>query len=873
MQRQDLNGVRTPQDLERKYDLASLGTLKKNYELQKQNLTKVENENNNILKSIIINLEGILENQSDISLWFFSGTPTLENSPYTDWENYEEHLGDIYYDKETGEVFIFKLIDNEYLWEKSDSTELVRAMALSNAEVTLGNERKVFFDTPIPPYQNGDWYVKDNELYICQITRGEFEKYSENDFIIAVKYTDDTYAIGVGENLKIVSGTVTEIIKDVDKLNTTMTNTTELVNEQGNKIGTLEVKQSETTQTVEEISQTVSKTMDAQNQKISEITQTVDEVNSKIKDIADITITGESNYAVVELDNINQSEPITIKIRPLGENISYLYPHDNLFPSDDLFFKDRTIRFTNKTTGEVFDYEIPADLLYYDENNYDELVLEYDSQTLFVNKKVGYNADGTTYVLDNPTIIEYPYPKIELTNGDYTISLLGYNNAYLFTRLMAQNIYTTQFATRAEVNSEISQTANSIISTVEGNYATKKELTTAKSEIKQTTDGISSEVSKKVGNDEVISRINQSAESVKVQASKVDVEGVITAINNNKTTTIDGDKITTGSITANQIASNTINASKVASDVITTNNFSAQKINADKITSGTINGNNVTVTNLNASNITGGTLSADKINGGTISASAINLGSGTFTANTSGTIRATSGSIGGFSLDGSSGLTSSYGTIRPNGNLLLYPNYGSARYVLSSAMTFNAQGGVVIASSSNANISAPSSNLDLKACSGATAYLACMANSDGSGERSAVNCTNGILKFTSSGYCTYNGSTVFGSSSRATKENIVDLTEEQKDEVYNLIKNIPTKQFDYKKEYGKPFNYGFIIEDIEDTKLNELLHITQAENNEDIKMYSTEDLARLELITIQKLINKIETLENKIKELESDKNE
>ena len=50
----------------------------------------------------------------------------------------------------------------------------------------------------------------------------------------------------------------------------------------------------------------------------------------------------------------------------------------------------------------------------------------------------------------------------------------------------------------------------------------------AKSEIKQTTDNISLEVSKKVGNNEVISKINQSAETVTIQASKVDLIGNVT---------------------------------------------------------------------------------------------------------------------------------------------------------------------------------------------------------------------------------------------------------------------------------------------------------------------------------------------------------
>lgn len=51
----------------------------------------------------------------------------------------------------------------------------------------------------------------------------------------------------------------------------------------------------------------------------------------------------------------------------------------------------------------------------------------------------------------------------------------------------------------------------------------------------------------------VISLINQSAESVTIQANKINISGVIKAINNNTTTTIDGDKITTGSITADRI--------------------------------------------------------------------------------------------------------------------------------------------------------------------------------------------------------------------------------------------------------------------------------------------------------------------------------
>ncbi len=292
-----------------------------------------------------------------------------------------------------------------------------------------------------------------------------------------------------------------------------------------------------------------------QNEKISQVTQTVEELNSKIGDIADITVSKESSTGTVSFEGINQSEPIRVEIHPIGTNISYLYPRDNLYPSDDLFMTDRVLRFTNTETNEIFDYELPDNLLYYDAENYDEFILDYDGLSCVINKKVGYNADGTTYILEMPRTVSYDFPKIELTDGDYTVELLGYSNAYLFVRLMAQNIYTTQFATKAEVNSEISQKAdainfsvdkklsnystteemnsaisvkaNEITSSVSNNYATKTQLTnevsTLNSTITQKADSITSEVSKKVGNDEIISKINQSAEAVGIDAKKIEL--------------------------------------------------------------------------------------------------------------------------------------------------------------------------------------------------------------------------------------------------------------------------------------------------------------------------------------------------------------
>ena len=160
-----------------------------------------------------------------------------------------------------------------------------------------------------------------------------------------------------------------------------------------------------------------------QDVKITKLRQDVDEIQSEIQDIADITESKESNTASVSIDDVNVSEPVRVVIHPIGTNISYLYPSTSLYPSSTLYMPIRLLRFANTTTGENFDYVLPDNLLYYDATHYDEFILDYEGQTCQINKRVGYTADGTTYVLANEVITDYDYPSIDLTEGDYTISL------------------------------------------------------------------------------------------------------------------------------------------------------------------------------------------------------------------------------------------------------------------------------------------------------------------------------------------------------------------------------------------------------------------------------------------------------------------
>ena len=235
-----------------------------------------------------------------------------------------------------------------------------------------------------------------------------------------------------------------------------------------------------------QVIESVVSNVNSQNNKISRVEQTVDEINSKISDIAEITTSQETLTGRLTFEDINQSEPISVTIRPLSENISYLYPFPTLYPANNLYIKLRTLRFTNTTTNEVFDYDLPDDLLYYDSEHYDEFKLDYESLTCYVNKKCKYDSNGNVVLLASEVVKSFDFPHIELTDGNYKVEILKYDNtpyqAYLFVRLMAANYYTTQFATKAELHSEISQTTDSINLSVDQkltNYSTTSEMSSA----------------------------------------------------------------------------------------------------------------------------------------------------------------------------------------------------------------------------------------------------------------------------------------------------------------------------------------------------------------------------------------------------------
>ena len=110
-------------------------------------------------------------------------------------------------------------------------------------------------------------------------------------------------------------------------------------------------------------------------------------------------------------------------------------------------------------------------------------------------------------------------------------------------------------------------------STVSGLSSSLSETQKSVSTLKQTADNISSEVSKKVGNNEIISKINQSAEQVSINANKINFTGSATftnAVNANSTVSTASKNASSALSTANSASQKASEAAKAASNASST---------------------------------------------------------------------------------------------------------------------------------------------------------------------------------------------------------------------------------------------------------------------------------------------------------------
>lgn len=142
----------------------------------------------------------------------------------------------------------------------------------------------------------------------------------------------------------------------------------------------------------------------------------------------------------------------------------------------------------------------PADPEHGIEFTYDEFILDYENHVCKKIERIGINASGA-FIHSQPREITYDYPQIMLTEGDYTISVLGHTSYYLDVKINKVNDYTRQFATKVEMTSTIEQTANTI----------------------------NLELNEKVNNEDytsaqILLKINNDVSSTQIKADKIDLK-------------------------------------------------------------------------------------------------------------------------------------------------------------------------------------------------------------------------------------------------------------------------------------------------------------------------------------------------------------
>ena len=233
----------------------------------------------------------------------------------------------------------------------------------------------------------------------------------------------------------------------------------------------------------------ISGELEEQSSKITEIEASVEGITQTVQDIENVTEIAEGNKTIT-LEDCVEGNLLELHIYGNNEVFDYLYPSNDLYPADNLYpYGDSRIVVTDKDNNSTT-YELGiTDVLRKNGEVCDEYVLK-DGKASVIRR---INNDGT--IKSTEQVEKLGEYEIKLKDGTNILTIKNYS-ASLKVKFAYKNDYTEIFATKVEMNSSITQTAEEI----------------------------NLEVSKKVDENEVISKINQSAEQIQISANKISLQ-------------------------------------------------------------------------------------------------------------------------------------------------------------------------------------------------------------------------------------------------------------------------------------------------------------------------------------------------------------
>ena len=192
--------------------------------------------------------------------------------------------------------------------------------------------------------------------------------------------------------------------------------------------------------------------------------------------------------------------------------------------------------------------------------------------------------------------------------------------------------------------------------------ASSKDLKTAQSEFKQTTDSIKASVQSLDNNTVKSSSLTINTDGVVIKAGKstsdfANAVGSYFSVNQNAINlfsdkiNVKGSMIVSGAITSDKIASKQINTAHLNGKIITADVISSNAVTANAIKAGAVTTDKMSANSINGDRITAGTLDAAKIKAGSITASQIASGTITSAQIKTGTISAANIAAGAITSD------------------------------------------------------------------------------------------------------------------------------------------------------------------------------------------------------------------------------
>ena len=177
-----------------------------------------------------------LKDQIDgaIQTWFYDGIPNALTEPEVNWttdKDRQTHIGDLYYDNQTGFCYRYMNQNGVYSWGRIQDTEVTKALSdAANAQNTANAKKRIFVTTPKPPYDIGDLWVQGStgDILRCQTPKIDSQAYAASDWVKASKYTDDTAVTNLSNTVERTYATKSTVNQLSDRIEQTVSSVEEV---------------------------------------------------------------------------------------------------------------------------------------------------------------------------------------------------------------------------------------------------------------------------------------------------------------------------------------------------------------------------------------------------------------------------------------------------------------------------------------------------------------------------------------------------------------------------------------------------------------------------------------------------------------------